>query len=53
MYGRDQKLPTEEALSKPTEQCYIDNDDYRTQLTQTLSDAWERAQKSAQSRQKI
>ena len=55
MYGRDPQLPTEEALSKPQERCYLDSDDYRTQLTQTLSDAWERAQKNvkaAQNRQK-
>ena len=55
MYGRDPQLPTEDALSKPQERCYLDSDDYRTQLTQTLSDAWERAQKNvkaAQNRQK-
>ena len=55
LYGRDPQLPTEKALSKPTERCYLNNDDYRTELVQTLSDAWEQAQKNvktAQRRQK-
>ena len=55
LYGRDPQLPTEQALSKPNERCYLDSDDYRTELVQNLSDAWERAQKNvkaAQSKQK-
>ena len=42
--GRDQQLPTEQALSKLTERCYLDSDDYRTELVQNLSDVWECAQ---------
>ena len=56
LYGRDLQLPTEQALSKPIERCYLDSDDYRAGLVQTLSEAWERAQKNvkvAQHRQKI
>ena len=45
LYGRDPQLPTEEALSKLMEQCYLDSDDYRSQLVQNLSDAWECAQR--------
>ena len=55
IYGHDPQLPTEQALSKQTKQCYLDSDDYRAELVQNLSDAWEHAQKNvkaAQNRQK-
>ena len=55
LYGRDPQLPTEEALSKPTQRCHVDSDDYRSELVQMLSDAWDQAKKNvkvAQSRQK-
>ena len=52
VYGRDPQLPMEEALSKPSERCYLSSDDYRTKLVQALSDAWERAQKNIAAAQK-
>ena len=55
LYGRVPQLPTEKALTKPTERCYLVSDDYRTELVETLSEDWEHAQKNvkvAQRRQK-
>lgn len=55
MFGRDPCQPTDEALSCPTTPYMIDLDDYKSELVQGLSDAWEVAAKnieSAQGRQK-
>ena len=53
LYGRDPMLPTPEALSKPVDRCYMDVDDYCSQLVQNLSESWERARKSIQKAQKL
>ena len=34
LYGRDPQLPTEEALTRPTERCYLEIDDYRSAKSQ-------------------
>lgn len=39
VYGRDPVLPTKEALTKPTECCYSDAADYRSDLVHNLSEA--------------
>ena len=40
LYGRDPRLPSECALTVPTTPYMIDLQDYRTELTTSLSDAW-------------
>lgn len=52
LYGQDPQLPTDEALTKPTERCYLEVDDYRSELVQNLSEAWKRAQKNVKKAQK-
>ena len=55
LYGRDPVLPTEEVLSNTPDRCYIEYDDYRSQLVQNLSAAWDQARKNvakAQQQQK-
>ena len=52
LYGRDPQLPTDKTLSKPSEWCYLDSDDYRAELVQNLSDAWERARRNVATTQK-
>ena len=44
MYGRDARLPTKTALSRPTTPYQVDIQDYRTELVTHLSDAWNLAQ---------
>ena len=43
LYGRDPVLPTEEALSPPVKRCYLEYDDYRSQIVHNLSEAWAKA----------
>ena len=52
LYGRDPMLPTPETLSKPVDRCYLEADDYHSQLVQSLSEAWERARKNVEKAQK-
>ena len=55
MYGRDPRMPTEECLSTNPPRSHINIDDYKTQLTGRLSEAWKLAQdnvKRAQAKQK-
>ena len=52
LYGRDLQLPTKEALTKLTERCYLEVDDYRAELVQNLSEARERAQKNVKKAQR-
>ena len=52
LYGRDPQLPPEEALSKPVDRCYLDADDYKSELVRNLSEAWERAQRNVKKAQK-
>ena len=40
LYGRDPRLPTEEALSPPQTRQVLDIDDYRSELTTGFSEAW-------------
>ena len=40
LYGRDPRLPSECALTVPTSPYMVDLQDYRTELTTSLSDAW-------------
>ena len=40
LYGRDPRLPSECALTVPTTPYMIDLQDYRSELTTSLSDAW-------------
>ena len=48
LYGRDPRLPTETTLSpQPNHQC-VELDDYKTELTVGLSDAWELARAQVQ-----
>ncbi len=55
IYGRDPQLPTSSALSQPKTRYEVDLDDYMTNLTRSLSAAWEMARtevKKSQSKQK-
>ena len=52
LYGRDPVLPTEEALSPPVERCYLEYDDYRSQIVNNLSEAWAKARQNIQKAQK-
>ena len=55
LYGRDPRLPSECALAVPTTPYMVDLQDYRTELTTSLSDAWLAAQEHitrAQAKQK-
>lgn len=38
LYGRDPTLPTEAALNSPVFRSYVDTDDYKTELTQGLTE---------------
>ena len=53
LYGRDPVLPTEEALSPPVDQCYLEYDDYRSQIVNNLSEAWAKARQNIQKAQKL
>ena len=55
LYGRDPQLPTEEALSPPTQRTIVDIDNYKTEVTVNLQEAWELVKKNikrAQHKQK-
>ena len=55
LYGRDPRLPTEEALTQPRTRYQVDLDDYKTELTDGLTTAWNVAQdqiRKSQQRQK-
>ena len=55
LYGRDPRLPTEIALSPPTQRTIVDIDSYKTEVTVNLQEAWELARKNikrAQHKQK-
>ena len=55
LYGRDPRLPTEEALTQPRTRYQVDLDDYKTELTDGLTTAWNLAQnqiRKSQQRQK-
>jgi len=55
LYGRDPRLPTDEALGIPIDQRTINIGDYKEQLSQRFSVAWKLAQEGinkAQERQK-
>ena len=55
LYGRDPCLPTEQTLSPPPSRQVLDLDDYKSELTTGLAEAWELAQanvRKAQQRQK-
>ena len=56
LYGRDAKIPTETALSSPILPMKVDLEDYRTQLVNGLTEAWEIAKsniKKSQQKQKL
>ena len=55
LYGRDPKLPTEDALSCPVDRTQIDLTYYKTEVSSNLTEAWKLAQeriKKAQTHQK-
>ena len=55
LYGRDARQPMKEALTCPTSAYMVDLDDYKSELVQGLTSAWETAAeciKSAQKHQK-
>jgi len=55
LYGRDARLPTEVALSMPKSLYLISVEDYKTELSMGLTEAWKQARhsiKRAQARQK-
>jgi len=55
LYGRDSQLPTEAALCPPTEKSTICLDDYKTEVLEKMSTAWQLAQdiiRKSQSKQK-
>ena len=55
LYGRDPKLPTEDALSSPVDRTQIDLSYYKTEVSSNLTEAWKLAQeriKKAQTHQK-
>ena len=43
LYGRDARLPGEEALSTTRSPYMVDLDDYKTELITSLTEAWETA----------
>ena len=52
LYGRDPRLPSENALSAPTTPYMVDLDDYRCELTSCLSGAWTLAKENIAEAQK-
>ena len=55
LYGRDPKLPTEDALSFPVDRMQVDLSSYKSEVSSNLTEAWKLAQekiKKAQARQK-
>ena len=56
LYGRDPRVPTETALTKPRTPYQVDMDYYRVELTHGLLEAWRLAKKNigvAQRKQKV
>ena len=55
LYGRDAKLPTETAFTRPWSPYLVDIEDYRTELTVGLTESWKQAKQNvckAQTKQK-
>ena len=55
LYGRDPQLPTDAMLSPPVDRHNVDVDDFKSEMTLHMSEAWELARasvKKAQHRQK-
>lgn len=46
LYGRDPRLPTETALAPPNPRTEVDLTEYKSELQQRLSEAWEVARKN-------
>ena len=56
LYGRDARCPMETALSQPLSPYKVDIDDYRSEVTLGLAEAWKTVQTNialAQKRQKV
>ena len=52
LYGRDPALPTEEALNQPKTRYQVDLQDYRTDLVDGLTTAWQLAREQIEKSQK-
>ena len=55
LYGRDPKLPTEDALSCPVDRTQVDLSDYKTEVSLNMAEAWKLARErisKAQTHQK-
>ena len=55
LYGRDPKLPTEDALSCPVDSSQVDLSNYKTEVSLNMAEAWKLAQErisKAQTHQK-
>ena len=52
LYGRDPRLPTDAALCTPLSKTYLDIDDYKSDLTLGLTEAWKMARGHVQKAQK-
>ena len=55
LYGRDPKLPTEDALSCPVDRTQVDLSNYKTEVSLNMAEAWKLAQErisKAQTHQK-
>ena len=44
LYGRDPRIPSESALNSPSSPYMADSEDYKSELINSLSGAWEIAQ---------
>ena len=51
LYGRDPRQPIDEALGCPSTPYMVDLDDYKSELVQGLSDAWESAKRCVKTAQ--
>lgn len=51
LYGRDPRIPSESALSSPSTPYMVDLEDYKSELTNNLSDAWAIARANIQEAQ--
>ena len=51
LYGRDPRIPSESALNCPATPYMVDLDDYKSELTSNLTDAWEIARANIQEAQ--
>ena len=52
LYGRDPRLPTEQAMSPKPSRRYVELDDYKSELTVGLTDAWDLAREQVQKAQR-